>query len=490
MSINDIIPTVFISYAWEDEQHKQWVKQLADILIKNRIDAKIDQYDLSLGDRLPEFMEQSISQSDFVLIICTPEYKEKSDSRIGGVGYEGHIISDELFSGHNERKFIPIIRKGTFTTSVPKSLSGKLGVDLTDNDKMEEGLRLLIDTLLGKKTKPVIDSYEVTSDLTASSLDSDGQKKTDDSFRTEQIADYLKEGLQLDIKSIYFNNSVKRYITHKDIRIKISTGTFALLIGGVGSGKTAFLHSFPTHSAYSPKIDGKIVFKGSNLLDESTYIRKNSCSEIAIIPQTMTKTPYYSQKNSVYDYLYKEAKKKHKSYTLQDLHNKVEEALEIAELKGVAQTPVCSCSIGQVKRVETAYQLINDANIFLLDEPDSGVDGVEAKIIMLMLKKVAQKNKIVITSSLAPDRCFDLYDKVIVFARSTLDNTGHLAFYGRPVDACAFFDVDCLEGIIEKVTPYELGGCDMADIYLSKYKSMMEKSSFLSASWKKYTKRS
>ena len=98
-------PTVFISYSWEDDEHKKWVKELADSLLSAGIDATVDQYDLSLGDRLPQFMEQSISKVDYVLIICTPTYKSKSDLRKGGVGYEGHIISGELLTKGNERKF-------------------------------------------------------------------------------------------------------------------------------------------------------------------------------------------------------------------------------------------------------------------------------------------------------------------------------------------------------------------------------------------------
>lgn len=69
---------------------------MADKLLYDGIEATVDQYDLSLGDRLPQFMEQSISNVDYVLIICTPTYKRKSDMRKGGVGYEGHIISGEL----------------------------------------------------------------------------------------------------------------------------------------------------------------------------------------------------------------------------------------------------------------------------------------------------------------------------------------------------------------------------------------------------------
>src|SRR5690554_7053141 len=102
---------VFVSYSWDSEEHKQWVKSLTDKLIQDGVDASLDQYDLTLGDRLPHFMEQRIAESNHVLIICTPKYKIKSDQRAGGVGYEGHIISGELLSSRNERKFIPVIRE-------------------------------------------------------------------------------------------------------------------------------------------------------------------------------------------------------------------------------------------------------------------------------------------------------------------------------------------------------------------------------------------
>ena len=81
-------PKIFISYSWEEDEHKEWVKKLAARLIADGIAATLDQYDLELGDRLPEFMEQAIAGADYVLIVCTPTYKSKSDQRKGGVGYE------------------------------------------------------------------------------------------------------------------------------------------------------------------------------------------------------------------------------------------------------------------------------------------------------------------------------------------------------------------------------------------------------------------
>lgn len=148
------MPNVFISYSWEDEEHKDWVRSLTDQLIENGINATLDQYDLSLGDRLPQFMEQSITAADYVLIICTPVYKEKADNRQGGVGYEGHIISGELFSKGNERKFIPVIRKGNVRTALPAYLSGKLGIDLSGRTDYESNYRDLVTTIWGEKKKP------------------------------------------------------------------------------------------------------------------------------------------------------------------------------------------------------------------------------------------------------------------------------------------------------------------------------------------------
>ena len=146
---------VFISYAWEDDI-KIWVKEFADRLKSDGINVHLDQYDLTLGDRLPKFMEEQITSADYVLIICTPTYKRKADRRTGGVGYEGHIISGELMNLSNERKFIPVKRKGTFENAIPTFLAGKLGIDLSEgNNQYETNYQDLITTIFGKNHKSI-----------------------------------------------------------------------------------------------------------------------------------------------------------------------------------------------------------------------------------------------------------------------------------------------------------------------------------------------
>ena len=133
---------VFISYSWDSENHKGWVRALATRLRADGIDAILDQMHLLLGARSPEFMERSVRESSCVLVICTEKYKQRFDNREGGAGYEGHIITGEIVSEVGKNKFIPVLRSGDWKCAMPTALSGTHGVDLR-NDSPEEYRRLV-----------------------------------------------------------------------------------------------------------------------------------------------------------------------------------------------------------------------------------------------------------------------------------------------------------------------------------------------------------
>jgi hypothetical protein len=48
--------SVFISYSWDDDAHKQWVRELAERLVANGVHAHLDQWDVQYGDSLTQFM--------------------------------------------------------------------------------------------------------------------------------------------------------------------------------------------------------------------------------------------------------------------------------------------------------------------------------------------------------------------------------------------------------------------------------------------------
>lgn len=125
---------VFISYAWENEEHKQWVRELATRLRKHRVDAILDQWDARIGDDLQLYMEHGLTDSHLILCICSDQYIAKANSGIGGVGYEKRILTDEMINSTDKRFIIPIIRGCTQEKKVPFFLSGIRYLDFEDND--------------------------------------------------------------------------------------------------------------------------------------------------------------------------------------------------------------------------------------------------------------------------------------------------------------------------------------------------------------------
>ena len=133
-------PKVFISYSWDSVEHEEWILSLATKLRENGVDAILDKWDLgALGKPLPNFMETSISKSQRVICVMTPNYKKKTDNLVGGVGYEYSIISSEIFTEDiNTSKFIPLFRAGTDADAIPTILKGRKYVDMRDDSEFED----------------------------------------------------------------------------------------------------------------------------------------------------------------------------------------------------------------------------------------------------------------------------------------------------------------------------------------------------------------
>ena len=145
------MPTAFVSYSWDSQQHRTWVRSLAERLRSEGVDVKLDQWELEPGDQLPRFMEQAIRENDFVLIVCTPRYKVRSDAREGGVGYEGDIMTAEVFTGGSERKFIPVLREREWVEAAPSWLAGKVYVDLRGDSYSEDAYDELLLAIHGTR---------------------------------------------------------------------------------------------------------------------------------------------------------------------------------------------------------------------------------------------------------------------------------------------------------------------------------------------------
>lgn len=144
------IPTASVSYSWDSEPHKRWVRDLAARLRGAAgVELNLDEWETRPGDQLPHFMEKAIRESDFVLCVCTPRYKERFDSRLGGAGYEANLMSAEALATGNERKFIGLLREGESLESLPSWLLGKRFIDFRGDPYDEASYEALVSNLHG-----------------------------------------------------------------------------------------------------------------------------------------------------------------------------------------------------------------------------------------------------------------------------------------------------------------------------------------------------
>lgn len=146
---------LFIAYSHDSESHKTWVSKFAHDLMKlGDFEVLLDQ-DLPKGYSLTRFMELGISRADKVLIIGTPEYKKKAEQG-KGAAYEGSIISTELMNDIDSIKYYPILRSGTFETSFPTILQGRIGDDFSNDEEYDGKMKNVVDSILNEKDLPHI----------------------------------------------------------------------------------------------------------------------------------------------------------------------------------------------------------------------------------------------------------------------------------------------------------------------------------------------
>ena len=138
-------PIVFISYSWDNEDHKIWVLNLANTLRLNGVDVILDRYYLTPGKNLPHFVENSIKRSDRIIIVLTPEYKNKAEKRLGGVGHEYSLINNTLLNDiTNNEIIIPILKNGESNSSIPSFLQQFIYQDFRDESKFDKYLESLL----------------------------------------------------------------------------------------------------------------------------------------------------------------------------------------------------------------------------------------------------------------------------------------------------------------------------------------------------------
>ena len=268
-------------------------------------------------------------------------------------------------------------------------------------------------------------------------------------------------GLSVNIKERIANTAFQSSVLLKDIHMTIPQGHMVLLLGGSGAGKTTYLNAVTGYE----KADADITLNDANIYKEYKHIKY----DLGFVPQQ----ELMRGNDTVLKTLTDAANiRLPASMTRKEKEQRVQDVLESFGLSMLQNTMVEKLSGGQKKRLSISIEFISDPSLFILDEPDSGLDGVVARSLFEKLRQIADEGKIVIVITHTPDRVVDLFDDVIVLAKDS-SRTGRLAFYG-PVDtARKFFARGNMEAILRTINQKEEGGEGRADEYIAAYSKMV-----------------
>ena len=269
--------------------------------------------------------------------------------------------------------------------------------------------------------------------------------------------DAIKDGMTVNLTDRTVTNLGKKKYLLKDIHLSIPTGHMVLLLGGSGAGKTTFLNAVTGYE----KANAEILLHGRDFYNNYESMKY----DLGFVPQLDLMRP----SDTVYMTLSDAAKfRLPKSVSMKERKKRITEVLEKFGLLSVKNSQVGKLSGGQRKRLSIALELISDPTLFILDEPDSGLDGVVARNLFETLRKIADEGKIVIVITHTPDRVIDLFDDVIVLAKDA-SRTGRLAYYGPIKEAYEFFGKRSMEEILLSINQKDEGGEGRADEFVEKY---------------------
>lgn len=298
--------------------------------------------------------------------------------------------------------------------------------------------------------------WGVSKSFVPSKIYEDHRKK--DAAKTlGQDIEAIDEGLTVNITDRTVIDFFKKKTLLKDIHMTIPKGHMVLLLGGSGAGKTTYLNAVTGYE----KANANIKLDKMDIYKEYSKMKYN----IGFVPQQDLVRGNDTVLNTITD---SALMRLPVEASVMERENRIARMLDQFGLESVKHNLVEKLSGGQRKRLSIAMEFISNPDLFILDEPDSGLDGVVARNLFVSLRDIADSGKIVVVITHTPDRVIDLFDDVIVLAKDA-NRTGRLAWYGPVKEAYEFFGKNSMEEILLTINQKDEGGEGRADEFVEKY---------------------
>jgi spermidine/putrescine transport system ATP-binding protein len=176
------------------------------------------------------------------------------------------------------------------------------------------------------------------------------------------------------VELLHVTKAFGDFIAVDDTSLQIADGEFFSLLGPSGCGKTTTLRMI---AGFEEPTQGQIFIKGQQVAGIPPYKRP-----VNTVFQSYALFPHMTVAQNVAFGL--EMKKTAKS----EIDLRVEEALALVQLPGMAARKPKQLSGGQQQRVALARALVNRPQVLLLDEPLGALDLKLRKAMQLELKQI------------------------------------------------------------------------------------------------------
>lgn len=201
----------------------------------------------------------------------------------------------------------------------------------------------------------------------------------------------------------------------KDVSFKVEKNEFLTLLGPSGCGKTTTLRII---AGFETQTSGDLLFSGEIINNLAPHKRK-----LNTVFQSYALFPHLDVgENIAFGLRIKKMDEKL-------INEKVKNALEIVNLKGLENRKISSLSGGQQQRIAIARALVNEPEVLLLDEPLGALDLKLRKEMQMELKRIQREIGITfIYVTHDQEEALTMSDKIIVM------NDGFIQQIGTPVD--------------------------------------------------------
>lgn len=175
------------------------------------------------------------------------------------------------------------------------------------------------------------------------------------------------------------------------INFKLKEREWIGIIGANGSGKSTLLKGV---LKFIPTLSGDIFLNG---ISTNNYSRKELSKKISYLPQKLNNNLNITVKDLIT--LGRSPYKKFWDFNLnKEDKNKIEEAIEIVELKNLKDKFITELSGGQCQRAYLAMVIAQDPKIMFLDEPTTFLDiNHQIKFLESLKELIKEKNISIIT---------------------------------------------------------------------------------------------